>query len=177
MLKTTFLVFLFSFTIHAMEKSFYDFQVTGIDGSSVSLSKYKGKVALVFNSASECGYTKQLKELQEVYTKYKDKGLVVLGFPSNDFGRQEPGSDKDIKKFCETQYAISFPLFSKAHVEGEGKQPVFKFLTEEPSTKGEILWNFEKFLVGKKGELIARYRSGENPMGPTITQAIEAALK
>jgi len=154
-------------------QNFYTLEAPGIDGHKEPLSKYAGKVTLVVNTASECGFTPQYKGLQELYTKYKDKGFVVLGFPSNDFGSQEPGSNTEIKKFCELKYKTTFPLFSKDVVKGPQKQPVYKFLTENAPEKGEISWNFEKFLVDKKGNIVARFKSKIEPMSPEITSKIE----
>lgn len=159
-------------------KSAYDFAVTDVEGKPAKLSTYKGRVALIVNTASKCGYTGQYKDLQELYSKYKDKGFVVLGFPSNDFGGQEPGTDKEIKTFCETNFNVKFPLFDKGVVKGTGKQPLYKFLTEEAGDayKGEIGWNFEKFLVDKKGHVVGRYKSGVKPSDKVLTKVLESNL-
>lgn len=157
------------------EHSLYDLSAQRIDGSTKSLSEFKGKVALVVNTASECGYTPQYSDLQKLYDTYKDRGFVVLGFPSNDFGRQEPGSDEEIQKFCTSKFGVTFPLFAKTKVLGDAKNPVYEFLTK--STGGaEVGWNFEKFLVGKNGLVIERFPSGVKPMSPTMTEAVETAL-
>lgn len=159
-------------------KSAYDFSVVDGSGKPASLTTYKGKVALIVNTASRCGYTGQYADLQALYDKYKDKGFVVLGFPSNDFGGQEPGSNKEIKTFCETNFNVKFPLFDKGPVKGPSKQPLYKFLTEESGEtyKGEVGWNFEKFLVDKDGHVVGRYKSGVKPMDESVIKALEANL-
>ncbi len=160
------------------EKSAYDFTVTDVEGKSVSLNQYKGKVSLIVNTASRCGYTDQYKDLQKLYETYKAKGFVVLGFPSNDFGGQEPGTNKEIKSFCETNFNVKFPLFDKGPVKGAQKQPLYKFLTEgaDEKLKGEVGWNFEKFLVDKNGVVVARYKSGVQPLDSSLTKTLEARL-
>ena len=159
-------------------QSAYDFAVTDVEGKPAKLSSYKGKVALIVNTASKCGYTVQYRDLQALFEKYKAKGFVVLGFPSNDFGGQEPGSNKEIKTFCETNFNVNFPLFDKGAVKGAGKQPLYKFLTEEAGDafKGEVAWNFEKFLVDKDGHVVGRYKSGVKPSDSAITKALEVSL-
>jgi len=147
-----------------------------IDGSKVDLADYAGKVVLVVNVASRCGYTGQYSGLQSLYEKYKDKGLVILGFPANDFGAQEPGSDADIKEFCSTRYGVTFPMFSKITVKGAGKAPLYQTLTESADPKGEVSWNFEKFLIGKDGAVIGRFKSGVAPDDAKLVQAVETAL-
>ncbi len=159
-------------------EGFYGLSAETIEGKKSPLSSYKGKVALVVNTASECGYTSQYKGLEALYEKYKGKGLVVLGFPSNDFGGQEPGSNAEIKKFCEKKFKVSFPMFSKNPVKGTEKQPVYKFLTEtgNPKLAGEVGWNFEKFLINREGEIVARYKSGVAPESPELDRAIQSEL-
>lgn len=158
--------------------SFFTLHASAIDGKPVDLSTYKDKVVLVVNVASKCGFTKQYKGLEELYQKYKDRGLVILGFPSNDFGGQEPGTNSDIKKFCSLNFGVTFPLFEKGPVTGKEIQPVFKFLTVDagPSAGGPVLWNFEKFLIDRNGKLIDRFRSPTAPMDKKITGAIEKLL-
>jgi glutathione peroxidase len=156
--------------------SFHDFKMKTIDGKEKSLADYKGKVVLVVNVASECGYTPQYTDLEKLYQAYKDKGLVVVGFPSNDYGGQEPGSDADIKKFCSTTYTVSFDLFSKIFTKGENKHPLYQYLTTASTPSGEVGWNFEKFLVDKNGVVIGRYKSGVKPMSDDLKGAIEKAL-
>jgi glutathione peroxidase len=160
--------------------SVYDFTVNDIDNKPVKLDTYKGKVVLIVNVASKCGYTPQYEGLQATYAKYKDKGLVVLGFPANNFMGQEPGTNEEIKQFCSLKYNVTFPLFAKISVKGEDKHALYKFLTDKttnPDFGGEISWNFNKFLVDKNGKIIARFASGDKPEGEKVTQAIEMALK
>ena len=156
----------------------YDFSAKSIDGKNRKLSDYKGKVLLVVNTASKCGFTPQYKGLEEVYRKYKDRGFAVLGFPSNQFGEQEPGPDSEIAEFCEMNFGVTFPLFSKVDVNGEQAHPLYKYLTSEK--KGllgseAIKWNFTKFLVGKDGKVIDRYAPTTKPQD--IERDIEKALK
>lgn len=160
-------------------KSIYDFKVESIDGETVDLSKYKGKTVLLINVASRCGYTKQYTDMQDVYTKYKDKGLVVLGFPCNQFGKQEPGDEKEIKEFCTEKFGVSFPMFSKVEVNGDQQAPLYKYLTSldtKPKASGDISWNFEKFLIGPDGKVIGRYASKVNPSSKQMLKVIEASL-
>ncbi len=164
----------------SVAKSVHEFSVKNIDGQEVKLSAYKGKVALVVNVASKCGYTPQYDGLQAIYTKYKDQGLVVLGFPANNFMGQEPGTNEEIKTFCQTKFNVSFPLFAKISVKGDDMHPLYQFLTSKetnPEFAGNITWNFNKFLVDQNGKIIARFDTKEKPEGEKITQAIEAALK
>jgi glutathione peroxidase len=163
----------------ASPKSLYDMSAKSIDGKTVELSQYKGKVVLVVNTASKCGFTPQYKQLQALYDQYKGKGLVVLGFPSNDFLSQEPGTDPEIKKFCEVNYGVNFPLFAKDHVKGKETQPVFQFLKESPvgSKDGEISWNCNKFLVDKDGQVVARYGSRTKPDAAPVVAKLEELLK
>ena len=143
--------------------SVLDFHVKDIDGKDVDLAKFKGKVLLIVNTASQCGNTPQYKDLQAIYEKYKDQGFEVLAFPANEFGAQEPGDNPQIKEFCSTHYKVAFPLFSKIVVKGAGIHPLYGFLTSEetnPKFAGEIAWNFAKFLVNKKGEVIDRFQPG-----------------
>jgi glutathione peroxidase len=151
-------------------------EMKGLDGKPVDLGSYKGKVVLVVNVASRCGYTRQYAGLQKLYDAHKDKGFVILGFPANDFGAQEPGSDAEIAEFCSTKYAVTFPMFSKITVKGAGKAPLYAALTETADPKGEVGWNFEKFLIGKDGTVIGRFKSGVAPDDATLVKAIEAAL-
>ncbi|MEW5739283.1 MAG: glutathione peroxidase [Myxococcota bacterium] len=156
--------------------SVYDFQVKRIDGSDASLSEYKGKALLIVNTASECGYTPQYKGLEELYQLYKAKGLEVLAFPSNDFGAQEPGSNEEIKKFCELKYKTTFPLFAKIAVKGDAAHPLYKYLTGLPKNGGEVKWNFNKFLVAADGTVVAHLPSGAEPMSAEVRKQVEAAL-
>lgn len=167
------------FCMITMSTSLHDYSVRSIDGTSVDLSAYKGKAVLIVNVASFCGYTKQYAPLESLYRKYKDKGLVILGFPANDFGAQEPGTNDEIKTFCSTKYDVTFPMFEKVVVKGSDKAPLFQFLTSgggNEALAGEIDWNFEKFLVGKNGAVVARFKSRVDPLSSELTSAIEAAL-
>ena len=147
-----------------------------IDGKDVDLGTYQGKVVLIVNVASRCGATPQYAGLQDLYEKYKDKGFVVLGFPANDFGAQEPGSDEQIKEFCSTKYAVSFPMFSKISVKGPEKATLYKVLTETADPSGDVGWNFEKFLIGKDGTIAGRFKTRVSPDDAELVSAIEAAL-
>jgi len=155
--------------------SFYELEATSIDGAQVKLSEYKGKVLLVVNVASRCGYTPQYEGLQKLYTSYKDKGFVVLGFPSNDFGGQEPGTEAEIKSFCSSKYGANFPLFSKVKVVGAAKHPVYQLLTQSTGGK-DVGWNFEKFLVDRTGRVVGRFPSSVDPAAPDLVAALAAAL-
>ncbi len=156
-----------------------NFTMKSLDGNDVNLSKYAGKVILIVNTASRCGYTKQFAGLQALNEKYAAQGLTVLGFPSNDFGGQDPGTDEQIGAFCKKNYGVSFDMFSKVVVKGENKAPFFKYLTDaatNPASPGEIGWNFEKFLIGRDGKIIARYKSKVAPDSSELVQAVEAEL-
>jgi len=165
----------------AEPQSFYDFKVKSLSGEKVDLKQYKGKVLLVVNTASQCGYTPQYKGLQAIYQKYQGKGFEVLGFPSNDFGKQEPGSSADIKKFCELKYKVTFPMFEKNSVSSKEKQPLYSWLIanepEHEKSPSEVKWNFEKFLISKTGKVIARFRSGTTPESDEIKTAIDKELQ
>jgi glutathione peroxidase len=147
-----------------------------IDGTDVDLGSYQGKVVLVVNVASRCGATPQYAGLEALYAKYKDKGFVVLGFPANDFGAQEPGSDEQIKEFCSSKYDVTFPMFSKITVKGAGKPKLYQVLTETADPSGDIGWNFEKFLIGKDGKVAGRFKTRVSPDDAELVAAIEAAL-
>ena len=160
-------------------KSPLEFKVTSIDGKPVDLSQYKGKVVLVVNVASKCGNTKQYTNLENLYTKYSEKGLTVLGFPANEFGKQEPGTDGEIAEFCTSKFKIDFPMFSKIVVKGDGIAPLYQHLTSDqtnPKYAGPISWNFEKFLIGRDGQVVARFNPKLNPESPEVVAAIEAEL-
>jgi glutathione peroxidase len=159
--------------------SVLDFKVKDIDGKEVDLAKYKGDVLLVVNTASKCGLTPQYEGLEALYEKYKDRGFQILAFPANEFGKQEPGTNEEIKSFCKTKYNVSFPVFSKIVVKGEGIHPLYQFLTSKetnPSFGGVIKWNFNKFLVNRKGEVIGRFEPMVTPESPEVTKALETAL-
>lgn len=159
--------------------SVYAFSAKSIDGKLVNMSDYKGQLLMIVNVASKCGFTPQYKDLEALFRKYKSKGFVVLGFPSNDFGGQEPASNEDIKKFCKVNYDVTFPLFEKLPVKGATKQPLYKFLTEQSGSEfaGEVAWNFVKFLVNGEGKVISRFGSSTKPLDKKIVSKIEEQLK
>ena len=162
-----------------MSKSIHDFSAKTIDGKTRNLSEYRGKIALIVNVASECGLTPQYRGLEELHEKYGARGLAVLGFPANEFGAQEPGSSEQIQSFCTTKYGVKFDMFEKVKVKGAGIDPLFAFLTSaetNPGLSGDIKWNFNKFLVGKNGELLARFEPQVEPTSAEVTAAIEKAL-
>ena len=163
-------------SVHAAD-SIYSIPVKDIDGKDTSLKPYQGKVMLVVNVASRCGYTPQYKQLEAIYEKYKDKGLTIVGFPCNQFGGQEPKAEEDIKEFCTSTYNVTFPMFSKIEVNGANRNPVYTVLAGKDSPyPGNIKWNFTKFLVGRDGKILNRFDSAVKPDAPEVTQAIEAAL-
>lgn len=171
------LTFSFSDSMN-MADNVYQFEEKSISGEIIPLSSYEGNVLLIVNTASECGYTPQYKGLQELYEEYKDEGLVILGFPANNFGGQEPGSDEEIAEFCELNYGVTFPLFTKVSVKGEDIHPLFDYLTEEenPDFTGEVGWNFEKFLVDSNGNLIRRFKSKVTPDSDELVSAVKELL-
>ena len=156
-----------------------NFTVKDIDGKDVSLSNYQGKVVMIVNVASQCGATPQYAALQDLQKAYKDEGFVVLGFPCNQFGQQEPGTAEDIKKFCTSNYNVTFDMFSKIDVNGKDAAPLYKFLTSpetNPQHAGKIGWNFEKFLIGRDGKVVARFKTGVQPDDAQVLDAIKAEL-
>lgn len=155
---------------------FHEFEMRTIDGKPRRLSEYKGHPVLVVNTASLCGFTPQYKDLEDLYKKHEAKGFKIAAFPANEFGAQEPGSDADIKSFCMTKYSVSFDLYSKIVVKGEAIHPLYAYLTKESGFPGDIEWNFSKFLVDKKGKVVARFGPDANPMGKEIGAAVEKAL-
>jgi glutathione peroxidase len=155
--------------------SVYEFTMNSIDGQPLPLSSFKGKVLLIVNVASFCGFTPQYEQLEAVYEKYKDQGFVIAGFPANNFGAQEPGTNEEIKTFCTRKYNVKFPIYSKISVKGPDKAPLYQYLTE--TTGGEIKWNFTKFLIDRNGKIIARFESPVKPDSPEVIAAIEKALK
>jgi glutathione peroxidase len=157
--------------------SLFQIPLKDINGEPTSLKAYEGKVLMVVNVASKCGLTPQYKALEAVYQKYKDQGLVVLGFPCNDFGNQEPGTNEEIMEFCAVNYGVTFPLFDKLHVKGPGQHPLYAALTGESSPfPGEIQWNFGKFIIGKEGRILARFEPRTTPDAKEVTESIEKAL-
>lgn len=167
--------------IDAQEKSLsaLRFKMKGIDGADVDLAQYKGKVVLMVNVASRCGYTPQYKGLQALYEKYKDQGFVVIGVPANEFGKQEPGTDEEIAKFCTSKYNVTFPMLSKVVVKGTGQVPLYQHLTAKdtnPGFAGDIKWNFTKFLIARNGEVVNRFEPKVAPESAEIKNAIETEL-
>lgn len=161
----------------ARAASVYDISVKDIDGKTVSLGDYKGKVVLIVNVASKCGFTPQYKALEAVYKKYQDKGFVILGFPCNQFAGQEPGTDAEIKQFCTGTYDVTFPLFDKIEVNGANRHPLYQILAGKDSPfPGDIGWNFTKFIIGKDGKIENRFASKITPDSPEVVSAIETAL-
>lgn len=154
----------------------YQFTLNDIDGHPVDLKRYQGKVLLLVNTASFCGNTPQYDGLQTLYEQYQEKGFEILAFPANNFGKQEPGTDEEIKSFCYTKYALDFPLFSKISVKGEDTHPLYEYLTKDSPFPGEIEWNFQKFLVNRQGKVIARFQPRLKPLSPQIVTGIEQAL-
>ncbi|MFN7185107.1 MAG: glutathione peroxidase [Alphaproteobacteria bacterium] len=157
-------------------KTAYDFSFTRIDGEPMPLSAYQGKVLLVVNTASECGFTKQYEGLEELYQQFKDEGLVVIGVPSNDFGGQEPGTNAEIKEFCESKFRITFPLTAKEVVSGEEAAPFYLWAAEVLGEDNAPSWNFHKYLVGRDGKLIDYYSAMTKPTSETLISAVEKAL-
>jgi glutathione peroxidase len=179
MTKMLFCLLFFAAALMAADKSVYDFTLNSIDGQPTPLAAYKGKVILLVNVASRCGFTPQYTALEAVYEKYKDRGFVIVGIPANIFGSQEPGTNQEIKTFCQTKYNVTFPMMSKVSVKGDDKTPLYQFLTDKganPQTGGEIQWNFTKFLVGPDGSVIARFEPAVTPDSAETTSAIEKAL-
>jgi glutathione peroxidase len=158
--------------------NFHEYTVKDIKGEDLPLSTYEGKVVLIVNTASRCGFTPQYDGLQALHEKYKDQGFTVLGAPANNFGGQEPGSNEEIVQFCKTNYSVSFPMLSKLSVKGGDQHPLFSYLTteENPDFTGDIKWNFEKFLISKDGKVVRRFRSRTKPLSKELTAAIEAEL-
>jgi glutathione peroxidase len=157
-----------------------NFTMKDLSGKPVDLSQYQGKVVLFVNVASKCGYTPQYKGLQALYEKYQKDGLVIVGVPANEFGKQEPGTDSEISEFCQKNYGVTFPMMSKVVVKGNGISPLYKHLTSketDPKFSGDIKWNFEKFLISRSGEIVARFNSKVEPLSADMTQAVEAELK
>jgi len=159
--------------------SIYDFTLPSIDGKAMPLSEFKGKVMMVVNVASRCGYTPQYTALESIYEKYKGQGFVILGFPANNFGQQEPGTNEEIKTFCSRNYNVTFPMYGKVSVKGEDETPLYAYLTKDanPSVAGDIKWNFTKFLVDRNGHVVQRFESKVTPDSPEVVTAIEKLLK
>jgi glutathione peroxidase len=159
--------------------SIYEFTLPSIDGKPLPLANFKGKVVLVVNVASRCGFTPQYGALESTYEKYKDQGFVILGFPANNFGSQEPGTNQEIKTFCQTKYSVTFPMDAKISVKGDDQTPLYSYLTTKanPGLAGDIKWNFTKFLVDRNGNVVKRFEPDVTPDSPEVIAAIEKALK
>jgi glutathione peroxidase len=167
-------------SVFAGAKSVYDFTMKDLGGKAVPLSQFRGQALLIVNVASKCGLTPQYKGLQEIYSRYKGRDFVILGFPANNFKEQEPGTNEQIKEFCTRNYGVEFPMFAKISVLGDDIHPLYRFLTDkenDPTSSGEIRWNFDKFLVDKKGNIINRFHPRVTPTDPVLIQAVEKALK
>lgn len=172
--------FLFLAATAFAASSVYDFTMPALNGTPVPLAGFKGKVVLVVNVASQCGYTPRYEGLQALYAKYKDQGFVIAGFPANNFGGQEPGTNEEIGAFCRSKYGVTFPMFSKISVKGGDKAPLYQFLTDRsanPKTGGEIQWNFTKFLVNREGKVIQRFEPEVEPQSKELVSAVESTLK
>jgi glutathione peroxidase len=157
----------------------YTFTLNSIDGKPAPLADYKGKVVLIVNVASQCGYTPQYKALETIYEKYRDQGFVILGFPANNFGAQEPGTNEEIKTFCSRKYSVTFPMYSKISVKGADQAPLYSYLTKETGAgiAGDVKWNFTKFLIDRKGNVIQRFEPAVTPDSQEVTAAIEKQLR
>ena len=177
---TLFLIFCaLSLGLSAQSTSIYNFNMDSIDGKPVNLGSFKGKVVLIVNVASKCGFTPQYAALESLYEKYKDKGFVIVGVPANNFMSQEPGTNAEIKTFCTNKYNVTFPMMSKVSVKGDDKDPLYTFLTgkdTDPQFGGDIKWNFTKFLFDRTGKPVARFEPATTPDSPEVTSAIQAAL-
>jgi glutathione peroxidase len=179
MMKALFCLLLCAAAVMAADKTVYDFTLNSIDGQPAPLAAYKGKVVLLVNVASRCGFTPQYTALESTYEKYKDRGFVIVGIPANNFGAQEPGTNQEIKTFCSSKYHVTFPMMAKVSVKGEEITPLYQFLTDKsahPQTGGEIQWNFTKFLIGPDGRVITRFEPEVTPDAPQVASAIEKAL-
>ncbi len=174
-------ILIFAGTGHAMgekkmSQSIYDFNLKTIDGAQKNLGDFKGKALLIVNTASRCGFTPQYKSLEALYGRYKKRRFEVLGFPANNFMAQEPGTEEEIKKFCELKFGVTFPMFAKISVKGSDIHPLYAYLTSLPGFEGDITWNFNKFLVSPEGRVTARFDSKKDPLAPEVTSQIEEIL-
>jgi glutathione peroxidase len=160
----------------ALPGSIYDFTLNDIDGKPIPLSRYKGKVLLLVNTASMCGNTPQYSDMEQMYEQYQARGFEILAFPANNFGQQEPGTDQEIKSFCYTKYSLTFPLFSKISVKGGDKHPLYHYLTEQSPFPGEVEWNFQKYLIDRKGNVVARYHHRTKPLADDVVRDVEREL-
>jgi glutathione peroxidase len=168
------LLFFFSAPKNEVPKSIYDFKVDAVDGKTIDFAKYKGKKIMIVNTASQCGNTPQYADLQKLHLKYQDK-LVIIGFPANNFGAQEPGSNSEIAAFCQKKYSVTFPMAAKISVKGGDMAPIYHWLTEKKHNgykDSDVRWNFQKYLINEKGELVAVFEPSTNPMSPEIITAL-----
>jgi len=165
-----------SLVMAAQTPSVYDFTLNDIDGKPVALNQFKGKVLLLVNTASFCGNTPQYADMEAMYERYRAKGLEILAFPANNFGKQEPGTNEEIKSFCYTKYSLTFPLFSKISVKGGDKHPLYQYLTEASPFPGEVEWNFQKYLVDRSGRVVARYHHRTKPLSDDVVRDVEREL-
>ncbi len=172
-----FIVFFSVTEAEAMEKSILSFSAKTMDGGQQNLADYRGKALLVVNTASRCGFTPQYRSLESLYEKYKDKGFEVLAFPANNFMNQEPGTDKEIRDFCSTKFHVTFPVFSKISVKGKDIDPLYQYLTTESGFNGSISWNFNKFLVGPDGKVVARFGSADDPLSEKVQSKVREVLR
>ena len=166
-------------TMAVNDNTIYQFAMNSIEGTEINLADYNGKVVLIVNVASECGFTPQYAELQTLYDQHKDEGLVILGFPANNFGAQEPGSNEEIQAFCEKNYGVTFPMFSKISVKGDDMHPLYQFLTQKEKnghSESKVKWNFQKYLIGRDGTLREVIDPGIRVSGPRVITSIEALL-
>jgi glutathione peroxidase len=177
--KALFCMLFCAVALVAADKNVFDFTLNSIDGQPTPLASFNGKLVMLVNVASRCGFTSQYSALESIYEKYKDRGFVIVGIPANNFGKQEPGTNQEIRTFCTTKYKVSFPMMSKVSVKGDDITPLYQFLTDKsasPKTGGEIQWNFTKFLVGPDGRIITRFEPEVTPDSPEVIAAIEKAL-
>src|SRR5258708_1671533 len=179
MIKRLIFFLFFAAAVMAAGQTVHDFTLNSIDGQPAPLASYKGKVVLLVNVASRCGFTPQYTALESIYEKYKNSGFVIVGIPANNFGAQEPGTNQEIKTFCSSKYHVTFPMMAKVSVKGDDITPLYQFLTDKtmnPQTGGEIQWNFTKFLIGPDGQVVTRFEPDVTPDSPQVTSAIEKAL-
>jgi glutathione peroxidase len=165
-----------SMLMAAQPGSIYDFTMNDIDGKPTPLGRFKGKVLLLVNTASMCGNTPQYSDMEQMYEQYQARGFEILAFPANNFGQQEPGTDQEIKSFCYTKYSLTFPLFSKISVKGGDKHPLYHYLTEQSPFPGEVEWNFQKYLIDRKGNVVARYHHRTKPLSDDVIRDVEREL-
>lgn len=175
-MKSLFLILSIAFSFSALSQSIYDYKVKTLSGETLDFSSLKGKKIMIVNTASKCGYTSQYEQLEAIYKKYKSKGFIVIGFPSNDFMKQEPGTNEEIAEFCQKNYGVTFPMMDKISVKGKEIAPIYSFLTTKSMNKledNEVKWNFQKYLINEKGQLVRVVKSGVSPNDESIINWIE----